>query len=343
MTTYNRHGIAIVGAGTIVEHGHLPAYATLGLPVVSLYDRDVERARTVAAKFEGVSVAESFGEILVDERIDIVDFAITPSEQRTMAVEAALAGRHVLCQKPLAPSLTDARSMVEATAGVGRVLAVNQQMRWESSIRFTKHFLVDGSLGDPIAVHIHTNLNSDFPATHWLSREPRLMTMFGTIHFLDSLRYLFGEPVAVTAKLLRDPQQNPLGEMWINVWVEWASGLLAVIYDRYTNYAGDQASMFRVEGTRGVLKARWGLWDDYPQRSPSTVMFKERSAKTWTTVDDVSAWLPDAFGPPMLELLTCADSGNEHLTSWRDNLKTLALVEAVYASSDTARRMEMQL
>lgn len=247
----------------------------------------------------------------------------------------------MLCQKPLAPSFSEATQLVDACAAFPGVRAVNQQMRWEPITAESKARILSGDLGAPIAATIHTNLMSDPPSDHWLAREPRFMALYGSIHFLDSARFLFGEPARVTARLLRDPLQVPQGEMWINAWLEWENGATLVLYERYTNWSGDLEAVMRVEGTRGTVRGRFGIWERYPEPSPGTVEFKHHAESDWTPVRVGATWLPDAFAGPMLELLDCIDSGREHQTSWRDNLKTLRLVESLYESSECGRTLDL--
>lgn len=328
--------IAIVGAGTIVEHGHLPAYAAHGLPVTAIHDVDAHRAEELARRY-GLRVAASVDEILADPGITIVDLAITPQAQAALAVEAVRAGKHVLAQKPLAPDLATAREMVAQTRGFGILRAVNQQMRWEPCIAEARRLLDTDAIGDPIALTIHTNMSADFPPDHWLAQQQRLMALYGAIHFLDSARFLLGEPATVTAMLRRDPRQSAEGEMWINAWLDWAEGPTMVIFERYTNWAGDLRSEVRLEGTKGTMRGRFGIWDSYPKPSPSVVQFKAHGQGTWETLSDTRTWLPDAFAGPMLELLAAANGDGVLTVSWEDNLNTLALVEALYESSQSRR------
>jgi Predicted dehydrogenases and related proteins len=334
------HGIAIVGAGTIVEHGHLPAYAAAGLPVKAIYDVDRDAAALLAGRY-GLRVIESLDELLADDEIDIVDIAVTPTAQVDIAERALRAGRHVLCQKPLAPGLDQARRLVMRSADAPGVCGVNQQMRYEPIVASVYRHLHDGSLGTPISAQIFTNMSADFPQGHWLAEERRLMALYGTIHFLDSARYLFGEPSSITAKIRRDPAQVAVGETSIYAWVEWADGLLLNISERYTNWANDLQAWMRVEGSAGTVRGRFGIWDQYPNPSPSTVEFKLHDEHEWTTESSDRTWMPDAFEKPMTQLMTAIDRNEPHPISWEDNLRTLALVEAIYESDASGRTIDL--
>jgi predicted dehydrogenase len=335
--------IGIIGAGTIVRHGHLPAYRQLGLDVRGIYDRDPQQARQTADAFPGLDVCPSIDAMLADPAVQIIDIAITPQDQLDTARRALDAGKHLLCQKPLAPTLEEAKRLVAYAEARNLLLAVNQQMRWEPIVASVKAALDRGDLGEPVAGLIETNMDMGLPPGHWLAREHRFMALYGAIHFLDSARYLFGEPQRVTARLLRHPLQHQDGETWINAWLEWPGGMMLVIFERYTNYAADLTAKMRVEGTRGVIRGRFGIWDRYPQPGPELVEFQSFAPGRpgdWRTLSDDQTWMPGAFGQPMLSLIHAIRTGGVPETSGRDNLKTLRLVEALYRSSDERRPVE---
>src|SRR3954451_23816758 len=121
------YGIGIVGCGGIVNYAHLPAYAAHGLRVLACYDLNVETARTTAADHSIPTIYESLDALLADERIEIVDIAVPAWHQRAIAEQALAAGKHMLCQKPLAEELPDAVAIADAARQAGRKAAVNQQ------------------------------------------------------------------------------------------------------------------------------------------------------------------------------------------------------------------------
>ena len=122
-------GIGIVGCGAIVRQGHLPAYQKAGLRVVAAFDADIERARSVARDFDIPNVSDSAEELVNESGVDIVDIAVPPGIQPQIVALAAAAGRHILCQKPLALDMPQAHLMVATAEAAGVLLAVNQQMR----------------------------------------------------------------------------------------------------------------------------------------------------------------------------------------------------------------------
>src|SRR5438105_1067458 len=95
------HGIGIVGAGGVVNYGHLPAYARAGFKVVAITDKDRERALRTAHTYNVAKVHSTTDELVHDPEVEIVDAAVYPWETIAVAEQAIRAGKHALCQKPL--------------------------------------------------------------------------------------------------------------------------------------------------------------------------------------------------------------------------------------------------
>ena len=140
-----RHrGIGIIGCGGIVSGAHLPAYRAAGLTVLAVHDIDAARAAEVAARFEVPMVASSAEELIATRGVEIVDIAVPPWEQPAIVPLVATAGRHMLCQKPLALDYATALAEVETAEAAGVLLAVNQQMRWDAGIAAARDLITRG-------------------------------------------------------------------------------------------------------------------------------------------------------------------------------------------------------
>ena len=111
-------GIGIVGCGGIVNYAHLPAYQASSFRVVACHDRDVTAAERTAADHHIPKVAATLDELLADDEVEIVDIAVTPQAQVVIAERAAAAGKHLLCQKPLAPDYPAAARLVAKVGGI---------------------------------------------------------------------------------------------------------------------------------------------------------------------------------------------------------------------------------
>ena len=144
--------IGCVGAGFIMRDCHLVAYREAGFNPVALTSRNLTTAREVAQRHQIPQVYASVEELLADTSIEILDVAVPPAVQPAIILQAAQHKhlRGILAQKPLAMSVSEAKKCVEACEKAGIVLAVNQNMRYDQSIRVMKQLLTRKALGDII-------------------------------------------------------------------------------------------------------------------------------------------------------------------------------------------------
>jgi predicted dehydrogenase len=275
------------------------------------------------------------------ESLDVVDVAVPPSAQPAL-IRKILAHPHaprgILAQKPLAMSLEEAKELVQAARRAQVALQVNQNMRHDQSVRALKGLLDQGVLGDPVLATIEMRA-----IPHWMpwAHGGRSLTTFlMSIHHIDTFRYWLGDPARVLASSRRDPRTPFDHTDGINLYIfEYDNGARASAWDDVwagpvrEGAAADIAIRWRFEGTRGLARGTIG-WPGWPERVPSTI--------DYTTVDDdgawhsprwPEAWFPDAFAGPMLGLLHALETGAEPDISGRDNLRTLALCEAVLRSA----------
>src|ERR1700740_3683895 len=191
------HGIGIVGAGGIVNYAHLPAYKKAGFKIVGITDQNREKAERTAGEHGIPKVYESLGELIADPEVEIVDVAVYPASQLAMVEQATAAGKHLLCQKPFSDEYSNAVRSVRLAMEAKVKIAVNQQMRWDAGIRCARLLIDDGWLGTPSYGAIQVHCKTDWSLWPWIYRGKRLEIMFHSIHYIDSLRFLFGDPAYV--------------------------------------------------------------------------------------------------------------------------------------------------
>src|SRR5581483_1469578 len=193
------YGIGIVGCGGIVNYAHLIAYKDNHLNVVACYDIDPTVARKTAEQHGIPTVYDNLHQLLADPRIEIVDIAVQPWHQRAIAEAALAAGKHLLCQKPLSDVFAHAVAIVRAGKRAGRKVSVNQQMRWSAGIAAAHDLIQRGYIGQPTDAQIQVSTSTPWHMWPWLAESPRLEVQYHSIHYLDSMRFLFGDPEWVTS------------------------------------------------------------------------------------------------------------------------------------------------
>jgi predicted dehydrogenase len=309
--------------------------------VVGITSRTKERAEEVA-RLRGVPrVHDKLEAMLDDPAVAIVDVAVPPAEQPAV-IDRILARRGrvkgILAQKPLAFNGNEAWRLVEACAAAGVVLQVNQNMRYDHSVRVLRHLIDRGVLGDPVLATIDMRA-----IPHWMpwARDGRsLSTFIMSIHHLDTFRYWLGDPERVLASTRTDPRTTFRHDDGINLYIlEYASGARASAWDDVWSGparegAGSEIGIrWRFEGTKGLAVGTIG-WPGWPNRVPSTIDYTTVSdQENWHRPRWTEAWFPDAFAGTMAGLMRALETGAEPDISGRDNLGTIALCEAVRASA----------
>jgi predicted dehydrogenase len=337
-----RHlGIGIVGCGGIVSGAHLPAYRAAGLRVVAVHDVDEEKARRVAAEFGIGRVAGSAEELVATPGVDIVDIAVPPWEQPRIVALVTTAGKHMLCQKPLALDYGTAVAEVEDAEAAGVLLAVNQQMRWDAGVAAARDLVRRGVLGRVAEAQVLVSVATPWHMWPWLAAAPRLEVTYHSIHYLDSLRSILGDPAWVTSVHGRDPEQAPVvGETMTRTVLEYADGSSALVAVNHYNRHGEPNALLRVLGTEATLEGTIGLLYDYPHGRPDTLSLYRDGREVRAYGFDTS-WLPDAFLGPMADLMDAIATGRRPVTSGRDNLGTIAVVAAAYRSAEERRSVRL--
>ncbi len=198
-------GIGLIGAGDVVQGKHLPALKeTPGGRLRAVYDKDAGRARALADKWGVAKVCSSLEELVSDPAVQAVLVATPNAFHREGAEAAARAGKHVLCEKPLAITLADSRAIIESCRKQGVKLQVGFHHRFQPQFRLAREILASGILGrvysfqatcsEPLEL-IPGAENYRFDQ----ARSGGLTLMDIGTHRLDMLVCLLGPMVAVSA------------------------------------------------------------------------------------------------------------------------------------------------
>jgi predicted dehydrogenase len=338
--------IGCIGAGMIMAECHLAAYKDAGFPVVAIASRTKDRAAKVAERWGIPKVHDTPEALIEDPDVEIVDLAFPPDQQPAL-VKHALEQPHikaVLAQKPLSLTLAEAIELREAAKAAGKILSVNQNMRYDQSMRVLKQILDKGELGDLVFAEIDMHA-----IPHWqtfLQGYDRLTLANMSVHHLDVLRFLFGEPTEIYTAARPDPRTTFRHTDGITVsTLKFASGVLALSLEdvwsgpREEGFDSDIWIKWRVEGTEGVAQGTIG----WPTGRASTITFasKTTTGGRWVSPTWDTMWFPHAFAGVMEQLQYAVTTGTPPALSVDDNVRTVALIEAGYRS--LAERRAVQL
>ena len=344
-------GIGCIGAGFIMADCHLVAYRQAGFNPVAIAARRRDHAAIVAARHQIPQLYEDHRDLLRDSNVQVVDVAVPPDVQLDVIRHIVDYGKQVkgiLVQKPLGVNYAQAAEIVKLCRDAKITLAVNQNMRYDQSVRAAKSLLSQGMLGEPVLATIDMRA-----IPHWMPWQERqgwVTLRIMSIHHLDTLRFWFGDPVRVFASVRPDPRtaQRFAHEDGICLYIlEYDSGLRAASWDDVwagpakEGAAADIGITWRIEGTTGLARGTIG-WPKYPDRTPSTLDFTTTAhGDRWFSPRWSEVWFPDAFVGPMAQLLCALEEGATPEINGEDNLQTMALVDACYRSAQEHRAVEL--
>jgi predicted dehydrogenase len=339
--------IGILGSGFIIKDCHLVAYAKAGFNPVAIASRSRDRAAEVARHHAIPKVYDTCDQLLDDPQIEVLDIAVPPNAQLAL-IKAACARKTVkaiLAQKPLGMNYAEALEAVEECEAAGIVLSVNQNMRYDHSVRAAKTLLENGTIGEPVFATIEMR-----GIPHWMPWQKDLgwLTLrIMSIHHLDTFRYWFRDPESIYCSVRSDPRTTfPHRDGICTYILEYKNGLRCLgIDDTWTGPAkegcpGDIYIRWRIEGLNGLAIGDIG-WCKDPYTSPSTIRYASKGQQEFQCPTWPESWFPDAFIGTMAQLLIALEDGTQPEILGRDNLQTMALVEAAYTSANQFRSFEI--
>lgn len=341
-------GIGCIGAGFIMADCQLVAYRQAGFNPVAITARRRDHAEAVASRHSIPHVFTDYRQMLANSDVQVVDIAVPPDVQFEVIREIVKHADHikgVLAQKPLGVNYAEAAEIVRLCREADVTLAVNQNMRYDQSVRACRSLLDRGELGQPVLATIDMRA-----IPHWMPWQQRqgwVTLRIMSIHHLDTFRYWFGDPIRVFASVRPDPRTTFPHEDGICLYIlEYANGLRATSCDDVwagpakEGAAADIGIRWRIEGTTGMAVGTIG-WPKYPERTPSTLDYTTTASTEWHKPRWNEVWFPDAFIGPMAQLLCALEDGTDPEISGQDNLGTMALVDACYRSAKEHRAVEL--
>ncbi len=275
----------LIGASTIArEHVIGAIRAQPGGEVVAVMSSDAGRARDYATANGIPNAGSDLAGLLSRGDVDAVYISTTNELHLAQALAAAKAGKHVLCEKPLALTVADALAMVEACRKAGVVMATNHHLRNAASHRAMREAIKAGRIGKPLAARV---FHAVFLPPHlqgWRLDRPDAgggVILDITVHDADTLRFVLDDdPVEVTALAQSAGMAKAGLEDGVMAAIRFKSGAVAQLHDAFTvKHAG---TGFEVHGTEGSLIAR----DVMTQRPIGTVTLRTAAGDTLLPLDD---------------------------------------------------------
>jgi predicted dehydrogenase len=325
--------IVVIGAGSIVRDAHLPVYARLGFPVAGIFDVNPAASAEKAHTFGIARVCDSLDAALAMRGV-VFDIAVPPGEIAGI-LDRMPAGVAVLIQKPMGRDLADARRIRAICRARELVASINFQLRFAPNMLALRDALTRGLLGTVTDVEVRLNLHTPWGYWAFLKGVPRLEVLVHSVHYIDLIRALIGEPSGVYCRGARHPQFLEYPDVRTSIILDYGDMLRCSLALNHTHSFGPRYTMsqLKVEGTHGAAIAKMGVNLNYPHGEPDALEIISGDGE-WTSVPLRGSWFTEAFEGPMANLQRFVTGEDAALVSGiEDAFRTMAVVEACYESS----------
>lgn len=345
--------IGLIGCGNISRRHRaaIRAHADV-IILVAACDVDDTRARAVADETPGCRAYTDWRRMFSEAPLDGVIICLPHVEHAPAALAAIDAGRHVLVEKPMACTVAEGQQMVEAAARAGVVLMAAQHQRFEPTYRAVRRIITSGAIGDVYAVRFDCmqNLRAYGPPGHWLYDGAVAgggVVISLAVHRLDLLRFVLDDEVVRVQAIAQTHDTAFINgaEDQAAGTLEFSKGAMGEFFATYSGYRMPYGEGFMIFGERGAVH---GLPPVGQYVGPALI-----AGEGWPGTAPIKDWLDqytgftpvapeqdelptrDAFENELLHFVECSRTGTHPLTDGRDNLGTLALVDAIYDSART--------
>lgn len=331
----------LIGCGFFARN-HMHAWAGLDRArIVAVCDLDPAKAAAFADTF-GATAYTDAAAMLQATSPDFVDIATTVGAHRALVERAAASARLVICQKPFAETLQDARAMVTACAAAGSHLLVHENFRWQRPYRALRAALDAGQIGTPRFLQLSFRHAYDIYANQPYLAEVRdlALTDIG-LHLFDLARFLMGDVARVACETQR---RNPrvAGQDAFAATLRHRSGAVSVVDASFhTQRAPDPfpQTLARVEGDTGTLE----LLEGYRLR-----LHRDGASSDTDVEPPVPAWGAKPWHVIQDSVIALQSHALDVLAGWaepqpsgRHNLDTLALTLAAIRSAETGQTLTL--
>ena len=325
---------ALIGASRIASGYVIDAIrAQNGHEVVSVLSSDEGRGREYAEAHGIARSSTDLGEVLADPEIGAVYISTTNEKHHPQALAAIAAGKHILCEKPLAMTLLQAVEMVRAAEAKGVVFATNHHLRNAGSHLAIRDMIASGRIGDVLSARVFHAVNLPEQLRGWRINDSAAgggVIPDITVHDADTVRFHLGEdPVEVVAQSGVSGLGQGVEDSVMSVWT-MPSGAMVQTHESFTHpHAG---TGIEFHGTKGSIFAR----DVMTQRPIGDVWLVGPDGRRGVSFDDHNLYVR-ALG----EFAKAVAGNGRPAADGVDGVKSLAVALAVREAADQGRAVRV--
>jgi predicted dehydrogenase len=213
-------------------------------------------------------------------------------------------------------------------------------LRYAPYILAAKKFIDNGSLGELNDIEVNVNVYTPWHLWDFLVSSQRVEILYHSVHYVDLIRNLLGNPKSVYAKTTKHPSMQQLASVRSNIIMDYGEMIAANILTNHCHNYGipKQQSYIKIEGSKGAIKINFGALIDYPRGAADSfeyVLLENGKEPEWQQMNIEGSWFPHAFIGSMAQLMMAAEGTiKKPDNSAEDCIHTMACVEAAYLSSE---------
>ena len=322
----------LIGASTIASQFMIDTIRThADNHIESVLSSSAERGRDYAAAHGISSSTDDLDELLSDAAIDAVYISTTNEKHQSQALAAIAAGKHVLCEKPLAMSVAGAVEMVRAAEEAGVVFATNHHLRNAGSHLKIKELIADGRIGDVQAVRVFHAVYLPEQLQGWRVNDAKAgggVIPDIVVHDADTVRFHLGEdPAEVVAIERAESMGQGVSDSVMSVW-SMPSGVLVETHEGFTvRHAG---TGFEVHGTGGSIIGR----NIMTQQPVGELLLRDAAGEHAVTFSDHNLYVR-----AVRMFVDAAAGRGQPSATGVDGVKSLAVAEAMKQAAVSGHRV----
>ena len=323
-------GVGLIGCGWAGRQ-HARAYALLRDPVdlVATADVDVGKARSLAQEYGFSSWHEDYRKVLSNPKVDIVSICLPIYLHAEVSVEAAEAGKHVLCEKPMAGTLEEADAMIRAARKSDVKLMIAETVRFNSINLKLKEILQEKTIGEVFLVRIFRDheMHDYIRDRPWMLDKRKAaggIWMSGGIHDVDALRMLIGEIETVSLFQTRKVLHEIEGDETSVGILRFFNGAIGVLTESYSTRTFRSTFPIGcpsiINGSEGTIMVYQDEIEIYGESTGKNSCVRSRVERRDTFLEEIK------------HFIRCVREDKEPITSGEEERKSLAVICAGYES-----------
>lgn len=325
-------GIGVLGCGKHAWMGHFPWYdRNKKVEIVAVYSRTEPHAKKAAKRWKVKAWYTDCKDLLKRDDIDAVSICAPVNIHKEMVIAAARAGKHILCEKPMALSSGEAEEMIKVSNENKVILMVGFCHRFYQLNARVKKFIEEKKLDKLIMFHNRFNLDVNYEGT-WFAQKDRCgggVIMDCGVHSVDLFRWLVGEVKSVCTSMDTFVQKMEVEDTGI-ITLRSKKGVLGVIELSWSTPSSENT--VEIYGSKGTAIVNY---------NKNELRYKIKKGR-WITIKNKESYENQTFKLEIDHFIDCLIKKKQPMADGRDGLKSLKIIEAVYRSVEETRWIKVK-